>query len=138
VLVWDKFGDGVVHDQSQFAFTLYGGDTDLEGLRIGFDSNNDGVFDANDVLFHQFSVWQDANQNGISEAGEVMTLEQLGIVSIDLISDGVFSQPAGGVSEFGRADARLLDGSTMRIADVAFEFQTVLPLKDVTAVHTVI
>lgn len=84
------------------------------------------MFDANDVLFHQFSVWQDVNQNGVSEAGEVLTLEQLGIVSINLTSDGVVAQPADGVTECGRTTAELSNGGSLPVADVAFAFTPVV------------
>lgn len=107
VLVWNKLGDGVVHDASQYAFTQYGGNTDLEGLRAGFDSNGDGVFNAQDAKFAEFAVWQDANGNGVSDAGEVKSLADWGIASINLASDGVSRTPAAGVSEAGRTSATL-------------------------------
>jgi hypothetical protein len=124
VLVWDKNGDGVVRDASQYAFTQYGGQTDLQGLAAGFDSNGDGVFDAADAKFAEFAVWQDANQNGVSEAGEVRSLADLGITSINLVSDGVQRTPADGVTEAGRSTALAVDGSTVLVGDVSFEVQS--------------
>ena len=123
VLVWDKLGDGVVHDSSQYAFSLYGGETDLQGLAAAFDSNQDGSFDARDALFTQFAVWRDANQNGVSDAGEVHSLLDLGITSLNLSSDGVVRAPAEGVLEFGQTSATLSDGSTRVVADAAFTAQ---------------
>ncbi len=133
VLVWNKFGNGLVVDVSQYAFTYYGGLTDLEGLRAGFDSNGDGVFDASDAKFAEFGVWQDANGDGVSEAGEFHTLTQLGVKSIHLNSDGVLSNPADGVTEYGRTEATLADGSSMLVADAAFTFNTV-PVLNLDAV----
>ena len=43
------------------------------------DSNNDGQFNAADAAFASVRLWKDANQNGISEAGELFTLAQLGV-----------------------------------------------------------
>jgi hypothetical protein len=120
VLIWDKFADGTVHDSSQYAFTQYGGNTDLEALALKFDTNKDAVFDANDEKFSEFAVWQDLNQDGISDAGEVHSLSDWGITSINLTSDGVLRTSSEGVIEAGRSSATLANGSTMLVADAAF------------------
>jgi hypothetical protein len=145
VLVWDKYADGLVHDNSQYAFAQYAttdrmdalgqarSATDLEGLADGFDSNRDGVFDAHDAQFAEFRVWQDANQNGISDEGEVRSLLDWGIKSIQLVSDGVQRTPANGVVEAGRSTATATDGSSVLVADAAFEYST-LALVDVLKV----
>jgi hypothetical protein len=122
VLVWDKLGDGVVHDNSQYAFSQYGGNTDLEGLAAAFDTNRDGKFDSLDAQFKEFAVWQDANQNGVSDAGEVRSLTELGLVEINLTSDGVQRQPADGVVEAGRTSATLSDGTAVLVADASFAY----------------
>jgi hypothetical protein len=46
------------------------------------DSNNDGQFNAADAAFASVRLWKDANQNGISEAGELFTFAQLGVQGI--------------------------------------------------------
>jgi hypothetical protein len=137
VLVWDKFADGLVHDNSQYAFAQYAttyrmdalgqarSATDLEGLADAFDSNRDGVFDAHDAQFAEFKVWQDANQNGVSDEGEVRSLADWGLTSIQLVSDGVQRTPADGVVEAGRSTATATDGSSVLVADAAFTYQTV-------------
>jgi len=122
VLVWDKYADGLVHNNSQYAFTQYGGKTDLQGLAAGFDSNHDGVLDAQDAKFAEFKVWQDANQNGVSDAGEVRSLADWGITSINLASDGVVRTPADGVVEAGRTTATAADGTSVLVADAAFDY----------------
>jgi hypothetical protein len=143
VLVWDKYHDSQVHDNSQYAFAQYATQphtdaagnvraaTDLEGLADAFDTNFDGEFDARDALFNQFKVWQDANQNGVSDAGEVHTLAEAGIRSIHLTSDGVARTPVAGVHEAGQTTATATDGSSVLVADVAFEYTSnVLSLTD--------
>jgi hypothetical protein len=127
VLVWDKYADGVVHDNSQYAFSQYGaaGSTDLQGLAAGFDTNHDGEFNAQDAKFAEFKVWQDGNGNGVSDVGEVRSLAEVGIEAIQLTSDGVVRAPAVGVQEAGRSTAQLADGGQMLVADAAFAFQTV-------------
>ncbi|WP_194944643.1 VCBS repeat-containing protein, partial [Limnohabitans sp. 2KL-3] len=136
VLVWDKFADGLVYNNSQYAFgqyaTTYRMDalgfartaTDLEGLADAFDTNQDGKFNAADAKFAQFSVWQDANQDGISGVGEVRSLADLGVTEINLVSDGVVRTPEDGVFEAGQSTATLADGTSMLIADVAFAYAT--------------
>ncbi|MCH5193358.1 MAG: hypothetical protein J1F11_05300, partial [Oscillospiraceae bacterium] len=49
-----------------------------------YDSNGDGVIDENDEIFDKLRIWVDANGNGISDEGEMMTLRELGITSINL------------------------------------------------------
>jgi hypothetical protein len=136
VLIWDKYMDGLVHDNSQYAFAQYAttyangldaqgkAPTDLSGLAEAFDSNRNGVFDAQDTQFAEFKVWQDANQNGVSDAGEVRSLTDWGIASINLVSDGVVRTPAAGVTEAGRTMATTTDGQSLLVADAAFAYRT--------------
>jgi hypothetical protein len=125
VLVWDKYHDGLVHDHSQYAFTQYGGDTDLKGLAAAFDTNHDGQLNAQDAKFAEFKVWQDINQDGVSDAGEVRSLAEWGVTSIHLVSDGVQRTPAAGVSEAGRTTASTSTGTAMLVADAAFDFSSI-------------
>jgi hypothetical protein len=122
VLVWDKFADGQVHNSSQYAFTQYGGNTDLQGLAAAFDTDRDGKFNAQDAKFGEFMVWQDANQNGVSDAGEMHALAALGLTEISLTSDNVLRTPADGVTEYGQTTATAADGTQVLVADVGFEF----------------
>ena len=128
VLVWDKYADGAVHDNSQYAFAQYAGfagATDLQGLAQAFDSHADGLLSNLDALYSQFAVWQDLDQDGMSDEGEVRSLADWGIDSIHLISDGVVQAPAIGVQEAGRSTAQLADGGEMVVADAAFAYQSV-------------
>ncbi len=147
VLVWDKQADGLVHDNSQYAFAQYatttantssaGADaykvpTDLSGLADAFDTNHDGVFNAQDAKFAEFKVWQDVNQNGVSDAGEVRSLADVGITTIHLTSDGVVRAPAVGVVEAGQTSAAMADGTSLLVADAAFAYSSQkLGLQDV-------
>jgi hypothetical protein len=122
LLVHDIYGDGSVRENSQFAFARHGGETDLQGLAAQFDSNNDGVLDAKDSQFGEFAVWQDTDQDGVADAGEVKTLADLGITAFQLTSDGVQRTPETGVTEAGRTTAQLANGSTLVVADAAFDY----------------
>ncbi len=46
--------------------------------------NNDGKINSNDSVFSSLRLWQNINHNGISDAGELYSLPQLGLLSIDI------------------------------------------------------
>ena len=92
LLVYDKDDDGNItaNDEVSFveyvigqhgeaeALRLYDGDsdgvlTDMEALHH-FDSNNNGKLDSGDAEFSKFKIWKDADQDGVSDSGEVNTL----------------------------------------------------------------
>ncbi|HKR16816.1 DUF5801 repeats-in-toxin domain-containing protein [Rhizorhapis sp.] len=103
-----------------FADDAAGATTDLEGVRLAYDSNGDEFFTAADAAFTEFGVWQDGNSNGVVEAGEYQSLTALGISSIDLVSDGQGHMAANGdVLVHGEA-TYTVNGETRTIADVSF------------------
>jgi hypothetical protein len=44
--------------------------------------NGDGLIDSRDSVFRRLRVWVDLNHNGISEPGELLTMQQAGIRAI--------------------------------------------------------
>ncbi|WP_262032443.1 hypothetical protein [Microvirga sp. Mcv34] len=78
--------DGVIDQDREIAFTSWapGTDTDMEALAAAFDNNGDGVLDSRDARWREFRIWQDVNQNGQTDQGELRTLESWGITSIGL------------------------------------------------------
>ncbi|PZE11206.1 hypothetical protein DMX10_22280, partial [Pseudomonas sp. 57B-090624] len=90
-LVLDRNGNGQIDNGGE----LFGVDTvKANGQKASngfdalkdFDSNGDGVFDARDTQFANVKIWQDANQDGIAQAGELKTLAEHNIVAINLDS----------------------------------------------------
>jgi len=81
-LVLDRNGNGTIDNGGE----LFGDQTLVNGVKAtdGFaalsaqDSNNNGQFDAGDTNFTNIRVWQDTNSDGISQAGELHTLSELG------------------------------------------------------------
>ena len=120
LLVFDANGDGRATSAAEIVFAR-DGLTDLQALAADYDSNHDGVLTAADDNFGLFGVWQDANGNGVTDAGEFRSLSDAGIVSIGLVSDGVaYSAANGEVAVAGQSAYTRSDGSTGIVADAAF------------------
>ena len=90
--VLDRNGNGTIDTGAE----LFGvdtiksdGSTAVDGFDAltDLDSNNDGLFNAQDAEFSNVKIWQDLNQDGVSGAEELSSLTQLGIESIDLNAD---------------------------------------------------
>jgi hypothetical protein len=84
-LVIDRDGNGRIESAAELSFLTEKEDaaTALEGLAV-LDSNKDGKINASDARFGELRVWVDGNGNGVTDAGELETLAQHGIVSINL------------------------------------------------------
>jgi RHS repeat-associated protein len=81
LLALDANNDGAINNITElFGDAVTDGFDELRTL----DNNSDGIISASDTQFSQLRVWQDFNQNGNTDAGELKTLAQLGIASIGL------------------------------------------------------
>jgi len=123
LLTYDKNGDGDIAARDEIAFIDYvdGARTDWEGL-VHFDSNNDDVLDNRDAEFGKFRVWQDANSDGDVDAGELKTLAQHGIRSLDLNPNyGTELSPTNrnGNLVYGQGGYTNTDGTRGAFGDVA-------------------
>ncbi|WP_263013271.1 calcium-binding protein [Mesorhizobium sp. AR02] len=92
ILVRDANGNGSVDGASE----LFGSSTQ-DGFAVleTFDTNGDGKIDASDEVFSTLRVWRDLDQDGVADAGEMMTLAEAGIVSISLTRTDVAGTNAG-------------------------------------------
>jgi hypothetical protein len=89
LLVLDKNKDGIINNGSE----LFGNNTTLkngtlaangfEALRE-YDENKDGVIDSKDTIYNSLQLWQDTNSDGITDTGELHTLKELRVASINL------------------------------------------------------
>ncbi len=92
----------------------------FEALR-DIDSNQDGKLDANDATFSQLRIWRDANSNGLTDVGELLTLEQAGIAAVRTQWQTSTFVDATGQIHGQIGSAIRTDGSNAAAADVWFQ-----------------
>lgn len=93
-LVYDRNGNGTIDSGRELFGDQHGALNGFEEL-AKFDSDDNGVIDNNDSIYSDLSVWQDLNQNGISEENELNSLENMKIGEISLDNDGRSERVAG-------------------------------------------
>ena len=86
-----------------------------------FDANADGVIDAKDDIYNELQIWQDKNQNGVVDAGEIMSLSEAGIASINLAYENIDVRDESGNGHSQRGTYTKTDGTTSTVEDVWFE-----------------
>ena len=64
----------------------WGDRKDLPGEQDSFGAggNGDGQIDSRDAIYSKLVVWIDKNHNGVTDAGELLTLRQVGVEAISL------------------------------------------------------
>ena len=127
-LAIDPSGSGTIDQAKQIEFTQWapGTTSDMEALRQVFDTNRNGEFDPNDAMWSDFRIWQNKNSDGISNPGEVSTLEQLAITSINLNPTGPAQRFSDGAVISGLSSYTRSDGTTGLAGDVALAYSTYL------------
>jgi hypothetical protein len=125
LLVLDRNHNGVIDDGSE----LFGTSTLLpDGTRAAngyaalkaMDSNGDGVISNKDAGWADLKIWRDTNSDGVSQQGELVSLDSLGITKLNLAASPTSVMDNGNwigmVSSFETAD-----GKTHDMADVWFQ-----------------
>lgn len=97
MLIYDYDQNQLVTQLDEFSLVSHApsANSDLEALGIAFDSNQDGVFNADDAEWSKFGVWQDLNTNGVTDEGEFLSLESLGITGISTVVSGDLEEALG-------------------------------------------
>ncbi|MEY3992688.1 MAG: hypothetical protein RIS04_1451, partial [Pseudomonadota bacterium] len=137
LLVRDLNGDGQINSGAELfgvGTTLANGSKALDGFAAlaALDSNGDGVINASDAAFGELQVWVDANGDAQTDAGELRSLADLGIASLDLHSQASDLQNNGNaVGLLGSYTTT--DGAEHVLADVWLQNQS-LPVLDLTQV----
>jgi hypothetical protein len=136
LLVWDRNTNGSIDTGAE----LFGDFTPLQGAPEGtlapngfaalaaLDANGDGILDASDPAFAELKLWKDADQNGQTGAGELITLADAGIVSLNLANTLKNQRLGNGntlsrESSFTRADGSVSGMGEFKLATDTFDTQ---------------
>ncbi|MDD3775464.1 MAG: calcium-binding protein [Sulfurovaceae bacterium] len=126
LLVYDENGDGKITTAREVAFATRttADDTDMEALRAEFDNNKDGKLDSADENFDKFYIWQDKDSDGESDDGELLTLTQTGIASINLVGASINSYAIDGNKISAFTSYIRADGTIGMGADIALGYDS--------------
>ena len=126
LLVRDINNDGIINDASE----LFGEETlknDGNKAKDGFDalreldSNNDGVINKEDEVFDELKVWRDSNSDGITNEGELLSLEEANVSEISLASSEVQKESNGNIIGL-EGSYKDNEGNEKEAADVWFAY----------------
>jgi|GEM_PF-973220 len=117
LLARDLNGNGKIDNISELF-----GNANTSGLAaLGvLNSNADGVIDSNDTAWSDLRVWKDANGNGITDAGELLTMEQAHVASINLTANSTTASNVAGNTVNATGAYTTTEGETHQVADVSF------------------
>ena len=122
-LVYDRNGDGVVNNGGE----LFGDNTLLkngERATNGYqaladlDDNGDGKVDAADSAFAHLRVWRDLNQDGISQEGELLTLDEAKVKALNLANKNTDRDLGNGNSLAEEGTYTDSDGNEKQMGDL--------------------
>lgn len=86
-----------------------------------YDANQDGIIDSQDAVFERLRVWRDLNQDGISQEGELFTLPQLDISSLNLAHQNANRNLGNGNSLAQSGSYTRADGSQGSMGDLLLD-----------------
>jgi hypothetical protein len=131
LVAYDKNGNGKIDGINEvFGTPTVNG---FDELRRIADSNYDGVIDRRDELYNQLKVWQDTNQDGISQASELKTLSEAGVKNIELNIFGTNINLNGNLlSEAGRYGDS--SGTRSLAADIQLTFDARITTVDTSLI----
>lgn len=82
LVTYDKNDNGQIDGISEVFGNM--NESGFEELKRLIDSNHDNIIDRRDELFNRLQVWNDFNQDAKVQEGELQSLKDAGITSIDL------------------------------------------------------
>jgi len=125
LLVRDVNKDGIINDGSELfgsATKLVDGTRAADGYKAmrAMDSNKDGLLTSMDAQFGELMVWVDKNGDGVSNAGEMFSLNDMGISSLSLESTKSTQMNNGNLLGL-MGSFTTADGKTHTMGDVWFQ-----------------
>ena len=122
ILAYDVDGNGVIDNGSEIFTPDFNGGKFASGVAAlaSLDTNGDGKIDAGDDAFSKLQVWIDANNNGISDAGELSSLSDHRVTSISLTADQSGGEEDG-QTIFAEGEFTFADGTTGNFVEVGFD-----------------
>jgi hypothetical protein len=88
------------------------------------DSNADGVINAADQAFASLQVWKDADGDGVTDAGELLSLEQAGVSSLNVSYTTGSTTDAQGNQHLQLGSYTTTSGASRNMGDVRSLQQT--------------
>ena len=116
-LVWDRNNDNRINDISEMF-----GNANQSGFKALalYDTNRDGRIDAFDDVFKNLKLWQDRNGDGRTDEGELLSLSDVGIKSINLNTTQTnINQEGNTITEVGSVEFE--DGTKTQAGNVNSE-----------------
>jgi len=144
LLVWDRNGNGQIDNGAE----LFGNNTVLQNGKKaanGFaalaelDANKDKKIDSADAAFANLRIFKDANSNGVVDSGELLTLNEAGVQSLNTgyTSQGVTD--ASGNQHLQAGSFTTMAGQSRAMDDVWFAVDTARTIAtDLVAVNSTI
>ncbi len=126
LLVFDRNNNGRIESGGE----LFGNNTILaDGTHAAngfealaeFDNNHDGKVDAQDAVFASLRVWKDVDGNGYTTEGELLTLTEAGVQSINTGYTNSTLVDVNGNAHMQTGGFTRSDNSMATVSDVWFE-----------------
>ena len=124
-LVIDKNNNGNIDDITEmFGSATVPGFVELKK----YDSNHDNLINSTDSQFNLLRLWNDANANGVVDAGELTNLAQNSITEISLNSYARYVEIEGNLQT--AISTVTVNGAVRDIHELSFAFET--PVLDIS------
>lgn len=117
-LAIDSNGNGAIDNVGE----LFGGTAKGSGFAklASYDSNGDGVVNASDAQFASLLIWQDANSDGKTDAGELVSLAAAGVTGLNVAYTELPFLDANNNLHLERSSVTMSNGKTADMTDVYF------------------
>lgn len=99
--------------------------TDFEALLCNFDNDKNKIFNKNDNEYSKFFLWQDKNQDEISQENELINIVEAGIAPIDFTTQEEIHDELRELGALNKAKIFWEDGNITYAYDLVFTHDAV-------------